>query len=476
MNKTAIYVRVSTQEQVMEGYSIGAQTEKLKSYCSIKDWTIYDIYTDGGFSGSNMERPGLTKLIHDVRQNKINNVLVYKLDRLSRSQKDTLYLIEDVFLKHHVNFVSINENFDTSSPFGRAMIGILSVFAQLEREQIKERSHMGRVERAKEGYFHGGGFIPIGYDYVGGVLIINEYEAMQVRKVFKLFLNDTPIDRIQKTMNSKYTYKSGNWGSHSVVRNVITNNLYIGKVSFGGKSYDGKHQPIIDEEVFNEANKRYAARSNIKGKSNPFKSKHLLTGLLYCGNCGARYFAKGNYSGRGENKRYYPYYTCYSRAKTNKKLVVDPTCKNTSFPVVKLEPIIIEEIKKLAFDPSRINEIKGQVPKKENDQPVIESRIAELDKQISRMLDLYQNNNMPFEQITARIEQLNDEKESLTDELNNLDINQPTITIDQAAELLSRASDILDNGSVDERRKLIHSLIDRITIYDTDFEIQWSFT
>ena len=113
-NKVAIYVRVSTTSQVDEGYSIDEQKAKLTSYCDIKDWSIYEIYTDGGFSGSNTERPALEQLIRDAKRKLFDTVLVYKLDRLSRSQKDTLYLIEDVFLENNIEFVSLLENFDTS--------------------------------------------------------------------------------------------------------------------------------------------------------------------------------------------------------------------------------------------------------------------------------------------------------------------------------------------------------------------------
>lgn len=150
-NKVAIYVRVSTTSQLEEGYSIDEQKAKLTSYCDIKDWNIYEIYTDGGFSGSNTERPALEQLIRDAERKKFDTVLVYKLDRLSRSQKDTLFLIEDVFIKNGIEFLSLQENFDTSTPFGKAMIGLLSVFAQLEREQIKERMQLGKLGRAKAG-------------------------------------------------------------------------------------------------------------------------------------------------------------------------------------------------------------------------------------------------------------------------------------------------------------------------------------
>lgn len=129
LQKTALYIRVSTQEQALEGYSIDAHTDRLTSYCRAKGWGIGKIYKDAGFSGSNMDRPALQQLLSDIKDGAIDCVLVYKLDRLSRSQKDTLCIIEDVFLSHNVSFVSMQENFDTSTPFGRAIIGILSVFA-----------------------------------------------------------------------------------------------------------------------------------------------------------------------------------------------------------------------------------------------------------------------------------------------------------------------------------------------------------
>ena len=153
------YVRVSTENQ-LENYSIEEQISRLKSYCAAKDMILLKIYTDGGYSGGNTDRPALKQMLADIKTVNVDAVLVYKLDRLSRSQKDTLTLIEDEFLAHDVDFISINENFDTSTPFGKAMIGMLSVFAQLEKDQITERFTMGRIGRCKAGYFHGGGNAP----------------------------------------------------------------------------------------------------------------------------------------------------------------------------------------------------------------------------------------------------------------------------------------------------------------------------
>ena len=190
-NKVAIYVRVSTTNQVEEGYSIEEQKDKLSSYCDIKDWSVYNVYTDGGFSGSNTDRPALEKLIKDAKKRKFDTVLVYKLDRLSRSQKDTLYLIEDIFIKNNIAFLSLQENFDTSTPFGKAMIGLLSVFAQLEREQIKERMQLGKLGRAKAGKSMMWAKTSYGYDYHRGTgtMTINPVQSLAIKFMFETYLS-----------------------------------------------------------------------------------------------------------------------------------------------------------------------------------------------------------------------------------------------------------------------------------------------
>lgn len=481
MLKVAIYIRVSTQEQADEGYSIGAQTDRLTAYCKAKDWLVYGTYIDPGYSGSNTDRPGLKKLIHDVKNKKIDLVLVYKLDRLSRSQKDTLLLIEDVFNKYEVAFVSINENFDTSTAFGRAMIGILSVFAQLEREQIKERTSMGRIERAKRGYFHGGGYEPIGYDYVDGELIINDYEAIQVKKVYELFLSGWPMNKIWEHMRKKYTNKHGNWQSHSSIVSVITTPIYLGKIAYAGEMYEGRHEAIIDEDTFKKATDRYEDirwnKKDAKHKKRPFQAKYLLTGLLHCGTCGARYAAKGNYSGRGDNRKYRPYYTCYSRAKTKADLVLDSNCKNKMYFNCDLDNIIIDEIKKLSFDPAYIEQLKddGQLIPPTNNNAIIEQKIDDVDKQINRMLDLYQMGTMPMDKITERITELNNQKDQLLDQLVDAVDVGPKITTDDALNLLSNASAILDGDSLQDKRELTHSLIDKIILDKKDIIIHWAF-
>lgn len=151
MKKCAIYVRVSTIDQAEEGYSIGEQTAKLKAYCKAMGWAIADIYTDPGFSGAKLDRPELQRLIKDIEKSKFDTVLIYKLDRLSRSVRDTLYLVQDVFTKNNVDFISLNENIDTSSAMGGLFLTILSAISEFERETIKERMMLGKKEELKAG-------------------------------------------------------------------------------------------------------------------------------------------------------------------------------------------------------------------------------------------------------------------------------------------------------------------------------------
>lgn len=464
--KAALYVRVSTHMQAEEGYSIGAQKERLKEYCKAKEWEVYDVYEDGGYSGGKIDRPALSQLIEDVEQ--FDVVLVYKLDRLSRSQKDTLYLIEDVFLENDVDFVSMNENFDTTSPFGRAMIGILSVFSQLEREQIKERMAMGKQERAKAGLYHGGGnYHPYGYDFIDGKLVVNEYEAMQIRELFDLYLQGYGTDTITQMLRDKY----GGWPSSTTVRRAIDKELYIGKIVNKGNVYDGQHEPIIDEETFEKA-QRMARKKQARVKRR--KSKHpmpLFTGLTHCGHCGARYFRHQQLYVYKDKREPRYWYQCYSRNGRPRHMVKDKNCKNKNYRQNELESIVFDEIKRLA-ETSTQSFSTGL--KENNNTQTVEKQLNKINAQVSRLLDLYQLGHVEYSEIDTRIQKLNDEKESLTEEISRM--KQNNITRDEAIGFMSVARDTIDNGTDEQKRQLIVKLIDRIVIDDDTVNIYYNFS
>ncbi len=238
----AIYIRVSTDYQAEEGYSIEAQKEQLSAYCVSKNIKNYEYYIDGGWSGSNINRPEIKRLIQDINEDKVSHVIVYKLDRLSRSQKDTLYLIEDVFIPHKVDFISLNESMDTSTPMGKLMIGILSAFAQLERENIRLRTRMGMKERVKSGLWMGGGRIPFGFDYDinKGILVPNK-DAEKVRQIYKLYIDGNSPQEIAIMLGLKY---------ERLVVQILTRKSNYGIIEYNGEEYQGKHEPIISKEIW----------------------------------------------------------------------------------------------------------------------------------------------------------------------------------------------------------------------------------
>ena len=454
------YARVSTDNQ-LENYSIEEQTARLDAYCAAKGWTLLHTYIDGGFSGGNMDRPALQEMLRAVRANRIDAVVVYKLDRLSRSQKDTLTLIEDELLARGTDFVSINENFDTSTPFGRAMIGILSVFAQLEKDQITERFTMGRIGRSKAGYYHGGSHPPTGYDYRDGLLVVNEYEAIQIREIFSMFLAGKSVNRICRHLTQTYTT---NWSPGKIL-NVLRNTVYIGKVHFRKEDYDGIHQPLIDEAVFQAAN-RLLKSSEREGRKTmpqktPFRASYLLSGLIVCGRCGARYSAN------------HGYYKCYSRAKASRQFIRDPNCKNDNWAIEELDNYITQQVDGLVSVPEHLEQILKNA---ENggmaaiDKRAIKKRIAEIDSQITKLIDLYQLGSIPMSTITSRANELSAERTGLQEKAAAPD-EVP------AADLFLAAAENYRDGfaesDMDQKRLITASLIERIVIDGSSVSVVW---
>ena len=484
MKRVAIYVRVSTQEQA-NGYSIGEQLERLRMYCNARGWILVETYVDPGFSGANTERPALQNLLNDVSQGKFDTVLVYKLDRLSRSQKDTMMLIEDVFIANNIDFISMNENFDTSTPFGRAMIGILSVFAQLERDQIKERMGMGKEARAKEGKWCGGSSVPVGYVYneIDGMLHINEYEAMQVRETFDLFLRGVPFKTIADSFNQKgYTYTGrsnhvGRWDAKRI-KYVLSNKLYIGFIRHHDQWFQGSHDPIIDEETFAKAQSLFYLKSteNVKFKKKRQGQTSYLGGLLYCKHCGARY-AKG--TGKKWKDLEPPlYYNCYSRSKKVPKMIKDPNCKNKNWRMSDLDNEVLGEIKKLVLNPERINELREKEKSKtdSNDKiEILKNEIKKIDEQVSRFLDLYGLGRFTIDQIGDKVETLNKQRNELEAELNSISSVAGALTTEETLEIVSSLDDVLERGNFDEIRAIIESLIRYIELDNDDVYIHWKF-
>lgn len=451
----AAYVRVSTQEQAQEGYSIGEQTERLTKYCEAKGWVLKKVYTDGGYSGAKLDRPAIQQLIADCNQ--YDMILVYKLDRLSRSQKDTLYLIEDVFKKNGVDFTSLQENFDTSTPFGMAMIGILSVFAQLEREQIKDRLIMGKAGRVKEGYWTGS-IAPIGYTYTSGsgnqkgVLIPND-EADQIRTIFKQYISGKSQRQIWLYMNDHYP--NTHYNNPNTVKQILNNPVYCGRMVWKGDTVDGIHTPLITAEEYEQAQ---SIKQRMKGR-NSGKQTHLLTGLCYCGVCGSRMDHSTSRSPYKDKVYIHQYYACAVQNKRiNATSMIGMKCDNKRIRAEVLEEAVLNELKKLKL--SKVKESK----------PVDNSKqIAAIEKQIEKAIQLYTVDGIDYEQIKAVVFDLNKKKERLANEA------APKASNNAARTVLLSLPDILSSDDMEAKIAAVNAIIQRVTVTHGQIEIQFNF-
>lgn len=447
----ALYIRVSTEAQAEEGYSIQAQSERLEAYCKAMGWTNYRLYTDGGYSGSNLDRPEMTRLIADARGGQVATVVVFKLDRLSRSQKDTLYLIEDVFLPNGVDFISLNESIDTSTPYGRAMIGILSAFAQLERENIYLRTRMGMVERVRQGYWMGGGGVPFGYDYdqSAGILVPNA-DAPKVRQMYDLYLKGWSAQRIADLLGLKYD---------KLVTQILTRKSNIGIITYKGEEYKGLHQPIVPEELFYLVQDRMRDRA-VKNRT-AAGGRHLLTGLVYCGACGARMryirWGKNGYKLR-----------CYGRDPSKPHMKKGDNCQAEAVWAEDLEAQVLRDLFQVS---ARLGEGSDPLP---DPLAQLECEMDKLESKLRRLYQLFAEGEDPV--LVDEVREVRRQLELLRKEHAAEEATRRRVT--RLEDLREQAAGIREAWpclTPEERQAVIRDCVERIVVDGPKVEIYYTF-
>ncbi len=240
--KVAIYARVSTEEQAKEGLSIDAQIDKCKSFCNARDWKIFKIYKDAGYSAGSLNRPALELLMRDANEQKFDIILVYKIDRFSRNLKDLIMILDELKQKH-INFTSVTEQIDTTSAMGEAFFQIIGVFAQLERGMVRERVELSFDRKIKFGEYLARA--PFGYVYQNKKLVIDKENADKVKEIFEMWARDINYKEISKKFNIP----------PSTLYQIIKNPVYLGKIKYRGQLYKGNHPAIINQDLFDRANK-----------------------------------------------------------------------------------------------------------------------------------------------------------------------------------------------------------------------------
>lgn len=456
--KVAIYSRVSTLHQAEEGYSIGQQIEALTKYCQAMDWVIYDNYSDGGFSGGKLERPAMRKMIQDAESGKFDTVIVYKLDRLSRNVRDTLYLVKDVFNANNVDFVSLQENIDTKSAMGNLFITLLSAIAEFEREQIKERMQLGVKGRAKSGKTTAWATPPFGYKYDTNtqLMTVDHYQAEIVRDMFNKIISGWSIMGITTYMRENY---DGKW-THVKVKRILENITYIGKVKYRNEIFEGEHIPILPEELFYKAQEALEERTNKKDNTRPFQGLYMLSHIAKCGYCGTP-LKIDTYKPRKDGTRKRTY-TCINKNPRRTKTMIynnGEECKESGrYDVKDVENYVLNEINKFQLNPESIEALYKDKP--EENLKAYEEQLKQLEKKLSKLNDLYINELISMDALKQKSAELLKEKSSLELFINR---SKTQTNNKQSFEKLVKMDDIL-KMSYDDQKKVVKTLIKRVEV------------
>lgn len=439
------YLRVSTDAQI-EKYGLDVQKQKILDYCDKKGVVIDNWYIDGGYTGSNINRPEIQNLLEDSQKGLIDTVYIYKLDRMSRDVIDTLTILYRILPQYGVKIVSMTEELKFDNPMDKVMVGVNAIMGQYEREVIYMRTRAGMIERVKKGLWPGGGNLPSGYYYDrnDGMLHIDEKQAEKVREAFRLYLEGYSCDRIAVMLGFK---------GDVVVSSILKRKTYLGLIEYKGNVYQGKHEAIIDENTFYKVQEMMKKRNTKTFVSN----NNMLTGLCYCGICGARmrYQKWGNY-------HKLICYSQYSDKYTKRYMIKDPNCNNK-----KNKAKYIEDEVEIYFKEFAIN-IQEDNNKRKNNSENIEKTIESTNLKIKKLYNLYierESENL-LDMISKEEDRLKDLKKQLQNEKNNNIKNTK-----KQIERIRKMSDAWDYLSTKEKNMILKECVDKIIITGEDIDI-----
>jgi site-specific DNA recombinase len=481
--RCAIYTRKSTTEGLDSDFNtLDAQREAAEHYIksqAASGWIPLDTrYDDGGFTGGNIDRPALTRLMDDIERGDVNMVVVYKVDRLSRSLLDFTRLMAR-FEAKGVGFVSITQHFDTSTSMGRLVLNILLSFAQFERELISERTR-DKVQAARRRGKWTGGHVVLGYDLdpKGGGLVVVPEEAELVRLVFDLYLRHGSIGVVAEKLNAHgFTQKQrttrkgrsqggGPWHKKAV-HAVLTNPLYVGRMrGRDGELHVGEHAAIIERDVFERAAAGLDNRSTgrVRGRRG---SLYLLSGLLRCEACNA---AMTSSFAKGRNGQTYRYYRCVHQQNTGQP------CPTGLLSAPKVEAAVVAHLKEVARRPDlrrRVGEIVeaevGRTRELEAERDEHVQRLADLDTEAGGLLAAFKDAGGGGRLLAGRLAELeramDGERRRIAEVESRIRTARAGRTrLDRVADLLNGFERIWEVLVPDERRELIRQVVERVSV------------
>jgi site-specific DNA recombinase len=357
--RCAIYTRKSSDEGLEIGFnSLDAQREACAAYIDSQrheGWVaLDDRYDDGGYSGGTLERPALQRLIRDIESGRVDTVVCYKIDRLSRSLTDFAKLV-DVFERNDVTFVAVTQQFNTTTSMGRLTLNILLSFAQFEREVIGERIRDKFAASRAKGLWMGG-HPPLGYDIRDRKLVVNPAEAELVRLIFRRFLDlgsalllirelNAQGYRTKSWMTQSGTFREGRPFDKGTLYNILRNRTYLGEAVHKGRSYPGEHEPIIDRATWDRVHEVLATNAKRRGNEARARTPALLRGLMRCTHCGSAMTPTHT----RRCGRLYRYYICLGPSRRG-----HDTCPVRSMAASEVEGLVLGQVRRLLASPELV--------------------------------------------------------------------------------------------------------------------------
>jgi site-specific DNA recombinase len=434
--KVALYIRVSTERQANEGDSLEEQEKELKKFCDFRNFDIHNLYIERGKSGGNTKRPEYQKLIKDIEQRKIQAVVVKKLDRLSRSLMDFENLM-NLMNENQVEFISIKENFDTTTAMGKAMLRVALVFAQLEREQTSERIADVMGHRASLGLFNGGNR-PLGYSVINKELVPYNKEKKIIELIFQTFLENHSTTTTANVLNDLgLRDQKNNLFTTRQIHWILQNQIYAGKISWNRVLYEGVHQPIISDQTFQKVETIFKESTFVRAKS---KTNTLLAKKIFCSLCGSP-LTPSHAVNRYKTK--YFYYRCTSSKSKNKTCQQHFACEQLDNRVIQ---ILIglsmdTEFNKLENKLLKHNEaIMTKINEQEKSQQKSENNLYQLKTKHDKYLDTLLSSQFLSQErefINAKLSELEEDEKQL-----KTTINKQLFCISKTKEELINISEI----------------------------------
>ena len=492
MIKCGLYARVSTdlQAEVKNG-SLDTQIDLLQKSVEVKDstsleeeWKVVAIYREEGKSGKNVDRPEYKRMIQDIERGKINAVLCTRIDRVSRSIIDFLHFHE--FLKENETiFISLNEDWDTSTAMGRCALTISLAMAELERERTSERTKEKMLWRAEKG-LHNGGQV-LGYDIDPddkGVPKPNETERELVLLIFRTYMKEQSFRATAQVINEKgyrtksYVSRSDKFHSSKKFNNthimrILQNQFYIGKIAYNGEIYEGQQELIIPMELWNKVQAIIKTKRAKRSKSRK-QNLHtfLLQGLVKCGWCKS-YMTP--YYGMNHQKKPYFYYQCTCKIHRGNK-----ECKMKSVPAQALEKVVADRLIQLSDDQKRVQDLVAEATTNNSErmksltqtQKNYQRLLKEIDKKLVALAESIAGRKVVIKTIIQKMNDLEEQKcqieqEMMDNEATLAELKQKAVSAAQLEQKLTTFEELFNEATPEEQRDLLGLHINHL-IYTPD--------